>query len=64
MSIVTFVAITFGVIGLSFGAMSFWALMSSRVSCKQINTRGCGHNVCIRVKDHKGLHMSYDGKEF
>ena len=63
MSIVTFVAVTFGLIGFSMAGIAFWAVMYPKFSCRKVNPKLENHNVCIRVRGHKGLHMSYDGKE-
>ena len=64
MSIVTLVAVTFGLIGFSMAGIAFWAIMYPKFSCRKVNLNLEGYNTCIRVRGHKGLHMTYDGREF
>lgn len=64
MSLVSFIAVTFGIIGLSFAGLAFWAVFFPQFSCQKINKSTEIHDVCIRVKNHRGLHMNSNGKEF
>ena len=62
MSIVTFVAVTFGLIGFSMAGIAFWAVMYHKaIACRETSEK---NDFCVRVKNHQGRHMSPEGKEF